>query len=104
VSGFCVGVNGLLLGYLFYRSGLLPRWMAMFGLVGGPLIFASAIAVLFGAYEQDGAHFLFSIPEIAFEASITIYILVKGFKASPVLDDTRYTGVGEGSLSPAAAP
>ena len=47
--GFCVGVNGLLLGYLFYRSGLVPRWMAIFGLVGGPLIFASAIAVLFGA-------------------------------------------------------
>ena len=39
--GFCVGVNGLLLGYLFYRSGLVPRWIAMFGLVGGPLIFAS---------------------------------------------------------------
>jgi hypothetical protein len=36
--------------------------------VGGPLIFASAIAVLFGAYEQDGAHFLFSIPEIVFES------------------------------------
>jgi hypothetical protein len=34
--GFCVGVNGLLLGYLFYRSGLVPRWIAMFGLVGGP--------------------------------------------------------------------
>jgi len=62
--GFCVGVNGLLLGYLFYRSGLVPGWIAMFGLIGGPLIFASAIAVLFGAYEQDGAHFIFSIPEI----------------------------------------
>jgi hypothetical protein len=34
--GFCVGVNGLLLGYLFYRSGLVPRWMAMFGLVAAP--------------------------------------------------------------------
>jgi len=67
--GFCVGINGLLLGYLFYRSGLVPRPIALFGLVGGPLIFASAIAVLFGAYEQDGAHFLFSIPEIVFEFS-----------------------------------
>ena len=37
--GFCVGVNGLLLGYLFYRSGLVPRWITVFGLVGGPLIF-----------------------------------------------------------------
>ena len=83
--GFCVGVNGLLLGYLFYRSGLVPRWMAMFGLIGGPLIFASAIAVLFGAYEQDGAHFLFSIPEIVFEFSITVYTLAKGFRPSPIL-------------------
>jgi hypothetical protein len=57
----------------------------MFGLVGGPLIFASAIAVLFGAYEQDGAHFIFSIPEIVFEFSITVYTLVKGFRPSPIL-------------------
>jgi uncharacterized protein DUF4386 len=61
-------VNGLLLGYLFCASGLVPRWIAMCGVVGGPLIFASAIAVLFGAYEQDGAHFLLSIPEIVFES------------------------------------
>jgi hypothetical protein len=100
--GFCVGVNGLLLGYLFYRSGLVPRWIAMFGLVGGPLIFASAIAVLLGAYEQGGTHFLFSIPEIVFEASITIYTIVKGFRPSPILDDTRYAAVGEGSGGSAA--
>jgi hypothetical protein len=101
--GFCVGVNDLLLGYLFYRSGLVPRWMAMFGLVGGPLIFASCIAVLFGAYEQTGTHFLFSIPAIVFEASITIYTIVKGFRPSPILDDTRYTGAGAGSASAALA-
>jgi len=46
--------------------------------------------VLFGAYEQDGAHFLFSIPEIVFEAAITIYTIVKGFRPSPILDDARY--------------
>jgi hypothetical protein len=102
--GFCVGVNGLLLGYLFYRSGLVPRWMAIFGLIGGPLIFASAIAVLFGAYDQERAHFLFSIPEIVFEASITIYTIWKGFKPSPILDDARYAGLGEGSGSEALAP
>jgi hypothetical protein len=54
--GFCVGVgNGLLLGYLMYRSGLVPRRMALLGLIGGPLIFVSSTAVVFGAYEQtDG--------------------------------------------------
>jgi hypothetical protein len=60
--------------------------MAMLGLIGGPLIFASCIAVLFGAYEQtDGVHFLFSIPEIASEASLGIYLIVKGFRPSPIL-------------------
>lgn len=101
--GFCVGVNGLVLGYLFYRSGLVPRPMAMLGLIGGPLIFASAIAVLLGAYEQDGAHFFFSIPEIAFEFSITIYTIVKGFRPSPILDDRRYGDVGERPGSTAVA-
>lgn len=91
--GFCVGVNGLLLGYLFYKSGLVPRWIALSGLIGGPMIFVSSIAVLFGVYEQDGVHFLFSIPEILFELSITVYTLVKGFRPSPILDDSRYATV-----------
>jgi hypothetical protein len=46
------GVNGLLLGYLMYSSRLIPRPMALLGLVGDPLLFASAIATLFGLYEQ----------------------------------------------------
>jgi hypothetical protein len=102
--GFCVGVgNGLLLGYLMYRSGLVPRRMALLGLIGGPLIFASSTAVLFGAYEQtDAAHFVLSLPEIAWEASLGIYLIVKGFKASPILHE--YTGVVEGSRRPAVAP
>ena len=99
---FCVGVNGLLLGYLFYRSGLVPRQIAIFGLVGGPLIFASSIAILFGAYEQTGGvGFLFAVPEIVFEAGITVYTIWKGFRPSPILDNTRYVGVGEGSWSAA---
>ena len=47
--GFFVGVgNGLMLGYLMYRSALVPRGMAMLGLIGGPLIIASGTAILFG--------------------------------------------------------
>lgn len=83
--GFCVGVNGILLGWLMYRTGLMPRRLAMLGVIGGPLIFVSAIAVLFGAYEQDGLHVLFSVPEALFEASFAIYLIVKGFRPSPVL-------------------
>jgi hypothetical protein len=82
---FCAGVNGILLGWMMYRTGLMPPRLALLGVVGGPLIFLSAIAVLFGAYEQDGLHPLFSIPEAAFELSFAIYLIVKGFRPSPVL-------------------
>jgi hypothetical protein len=84
--GFCVGVNGLLLGYAMYSTGLMPSRLAIFGIIGGPLLFASSIAVLFGAYDQtDGGAGILAVPEIIFEASFAIYLIVKGFRASPVL-------------------
>jgi Domain of unknown function (DUF4386) len=53
--GFVVGVgNGLILGYLMYRSALVPRGMAGLGLIGGPLIIASGIAVILGLIEAGG--------------------------------------------------
>jgi hypothetical protein len=82
--GFVVGVgNGMLLGYLMYRSGLVPRRMAMLGLVGGPLVCASGIAVMFGAVEAGGpVQFLATVPEIAWEGSLGVYLLVKGLRTS----------------------
>jgi hypothetical protein len=84
---FCAGFGtGLLLGYLMYRSGLVPRRMALLGVIGGPLAFATATAVLFGAYEQASAtNFVFTLPEILWEALLGIYLIVKGFKPSPIL-------------------
>jgi Domain of unknown function (DUF4386) len=96
--GFVVGVgNGLILGYLMYRSGLVPRRMAMLGLVGGPLICASGIAVLFGAIEQGSAwQSIATIPEFIWELSLGIYLTAKGFEPSPIT-------AGDSSLSPAVA-
>ncbi len=87
--GFIVGVgNGLLLGYMMYRSGLVPRRMAMLGLIGGPLVCASGIAVLFGAFDKGSAgQFIATIPEFFWELSLGIYLIVKGFKPSPILLD-----------------
>jgi hypothetical protein len=81
---FCAGFgNGLLLGYLMYRSGLIPRRLAMLGLIGGPMAFASATAVLFGAYEQtSGLSFLVTLPEMVWEFSLGIWLVTKGFKRS----------------------
>src|SRR3954470_694320 len=94
--GIVVGVgNGMILGYLMYSSGLLPRRLALFGIVGGPLLFVSGIAVMFGAFDINSApRFVCAVPEIIWEASIGIYLTFKGFKApAPVLDETRDSAV-----------
>jgi len=103
---FCAGLgNGLLLGYLMYRSGLVPRRMALLGLIGGPVSVVGAIFVLFGAWDQTSSiQGILTLGEIAWEASLGIYLIVKGFRPSPILDDARYTGSDGGSLRPAAAP
>jgi hypothetical protein len=85
--GFIVGLgNGLILGYLMYRSGLVPRKMAVLGLAGGPLICLSGIAVLFDVFQQGGAgQGIATIPEFLWELSLGIYLTVKGFRPSPIL-------------------
>lgn len=85
--GLCAGFgNGLLLGYLMLRSGLVPRRMALLGVIGGPLSLVGLVFVLFGVWEQDAPpQFLFTSLEIAWELSLSFYLLVKGFRASSPL-------------------
>ncbi len=84
--GFAVGIgNGLILGYLMYRSGLVPRGMAWLGLVGGPLICLSGAAVVLGVIEPGSSwQNLATIPEFIWELSLGIYLIVKGFRPSPL--------------------
>ena len=102
---FVVGVgNGLMLGYLMYRSGLVPRPMAMLGLIAGALLCASGIAMLFGVLELGSvAQTLAGMPEFFWELSLGIYLTVKGFRPSPILSsDARDAGVNR-SFATAAA-
>jgi Domain of unknown function (DUF4386) len=104
---FCAGFgNGLLLGYLMYTSGLVPRRMALIGLIGGPLSLVGATFVLFGAWEQTSAtQLLFTLPEAVWELSLGIYLIVKGFKtASPLLDEHRQSALDEAFSPTVAAP
>jgi hypothetical protein len=91
---FCSGFgNGLLLGYLMYRSGLVPRRMALLGLVGGPLAFIGGVLVLFNALKPMSVGlFALTALEIAWELSLTIYTIVKGFRQSPVLEGYGQAG------------
>jgi hypothetical protein len=81
-----VGVgNGLILGWLMYRSGLVPRGMAILGLIAGPVLLAGGTAALLGVIEPDSAlKNLTAAPEFVWELSLGIYLTVKGFKASGI--------------------
>jgi len=85
---FCSGFgNGMLLGYLMYRSGAVPKRMALFGLIGGPLAFIGGIMVLFGILEpMSPGLFALTALEIFWEVFIFIYAIFKGFKPSPLFD------------------
>jgi hypothetical protein len=85
--GWVVGVgNGLLLGYLMYRSGLVPRGMAMLGLIAGPLVTASGTAIMFDLFEPGSApQVIATVPEFFWELSLGIYLIVKGFRDVPIV-------------------
>jgi hypothetical protein len=95
--GWVVGWgNGLILGYLMYRSGLVPRRMCWLGLVGGPLIIVTGTLVMFGVADPGGTlQGLATIPEGLWELSLGIYCAVWGFRpSSPILRaDAREDGV-----------
>ena len=105
--GFCVGVgNGIILGYLMWKSGLVPRRMAMLGLIGGPLVLIRATLILFGVVEPGDATDVLVAPEILWEASLGLYPLIKGFKPpsvppAPLADDWRLR-TGNGTRTAAA--
>jgi uncharacterized membrane protein len=86
--GFFAGAaNGVILGYSMYRSGLVPRGMAMLGLIGGPLVMASGIAIMFDVIDRGSTlQGIATIPEFFWELSLGIYCIVKGFRSdSPIL-------------------
>jgi hypothetical protein len=86
--GFFAGLaNGLILGYLMYRSELVPRGMTLLGLIGGPLVMITGIAVMFDVIERQSAvQVIATVPEFFWELSLSIYCIVKGFRlTSPIL-------------------
>lgn len=84
---FCAGLgNGILLGYLMWRSRLLPRPMVMFGLIGGPLALLAGTGVLLGVWDRSsGLPVALTAPEAIWEFSLSVWLLVSGFRPSPVL-------------------
>ncbi|HYO85120.1 MAG TPA: DUF4386 domain-containing protein [Dermatophilaceae bacterium] len=77
--------NALLLGTLLYQSRLVPRVIPLLGLVGAPLQLTAVILTMFGVVDRvSSVTGLLVIPDVLWELSLGLYLVIKGFKPSPV--------------------
>ncbi len=78
-------INALLLGSLMYRSRLVPRIIPVIGLIGAPLLISAVIATLFRGIGHVAAwSAIATIPVAAWELSLGVWLVVKGFRPSPI--------------------
>jgi Domain of unknown function (DUF4386) len=77
--------NALLLGSLMYRSRLVPRIIPLVGLIGAPFLICTVIVTLFGGMKLGSAQFA-AVPVAAWELSLGLWLVVKGFRPSPITD------------------
>jgi hypothetical protein len=82
--GVVVGVgNGLILGYMMWTSRLVPRAMAVLGLIGGPAILTTGILVVLGSIDAGSTpQVIATLPEFLWELSLGVWLLVRGFSPS----------------------
>jgi hypothetical protein len=77
-------INALLLGSLLYRSRLVPRIIPALGLIGAPILIASVITALFRTDHQITLLAVGFLPVAAWEFSLGVWLVVKGFKPCPL--------------------
>ena len=88
--GLMPAVNALCLATVLYRTRLVPRIIPLLGLIGAPLLAASSIATLFGVWDQvSPAAALMGLPIAAWEFSLGVWLVVKGFTYSPAASNNR---------------
>jgi Domain of unknown function (DUF4386) len=74
--------RSLCFGYVLYRSRLVPRVIPALGLIGAPLLMASAIATMFGLHDQSVFAAIALAPIFIWELSIGLWMTFKGFNPS----------------------
>jgi uncharacterized protein DUF4386 len=104
--GVMPGFNALLLGYVLYRSRLVPRAIPAMGLIGAPVFLASATLSILGLQEQVSVLPLIALPLIfVWELSLGLWLTFKGFRPAAVAalaSDTSETATSVTPSSPIA--
>ncbi|NNF53062.1 MAG: DUF4386 domain-containing protein [Acidimicrobiales bacterium] len=73
-------LSALVLNWAFYRNGLIPRWLSLWGLIGVPLMFVSGLLVMFESLNSDASTLnLLVVPLAVQEMAMAVWLIVKGF-------------------------
>lgn len=84
-QSFMPAICDMLLGFMLFKSRLVPRGLSLIGIAGGPVLLIGYFAILFGLIGQHAPIAgLFAIPVALFEFSLGIYLVVRGFRPSPI--------------------
>ncbi len=86
-----LGISGLILGYSFYKTKLVPRLLAVWGLVGYATILCGSVLEVLG-FDLLSIH---AIPGGLWEMFIGVWLIVKGFNPSAFVPDPDNTDVNE---------
>jgi hypothetical protein len=101
IAMFTLGIAGLLLCYTFYRAKLVPRLVAVWGLVGYAIILCGSLLEVLG-FNLLTIH---AIPGGLWELFIGVWLIVKGFNPSAFASESADPdGVLTGVHQPAVAP
>jgi membrane-bound metal-dependent hydrolase YbcI (DUF457 family) len=76
VGQMTLGVGALFLCALLFKTRLVPRWLAVSGLIGYTSHVAGTIAELFGV--EIGLYL--TVPGFFFELALPLWLLIKGFR------------------------
>jgi hypothetical protein len=89
-QSFIPAINGVLLGSLLYQSRLVPRWLPVLGFVGAVSLVATWVAIFVGVIEAiSPVAAVAALPIAAWEFSLGVYLTFWGFKAAPIIADSR---------------
>jgi len=82
---FMLGIGTLMYSYLFYQSGLVPRWLSVWGLIGAVSIFVAALLEMFGVILPISVWVaILAIPVAFYEMTLAVWLIVKGFNLSAI--------------------
>lgn len=83
------GLGGMTLNYVLYRSGLIPRWLSVWGLVGAALTFVYGLCGIFGLDTGLGSPLmLLAMPIAVQEMVFAVWLMARGFDRHPARLDT----------------